>query len=125
MIYKVRLNNKLYEVDVTEGEASLVSITQENEKPAPALTPAPAASPIAVVRSVQSGLNTVKSPFPGMVVSVKVSVGDNIKAGQVVAVIEAMKMENEIVAAKSGKVSHIHVVKGTQVHTGTPLIDFT
>lgn len=125
MIYKVRLNNKLYEVDVTEGEASLISITQENEKPAAALTSVPAASPVAVVRSVQSGVNAVKSPFPGMVVSVKVSVGDNIKAGQVVAVIEAMKMENEIVAAKSGKVSHIHVVKGTQVSTGTPLIDFT
>ena len=125
MIYKVRLNNKLYEVDVTQGEASLVSISEESEKSAAPQTPLEAPAPIAVVRSAHTAANVVKSPFPGIVVSVKVSVGDNIKAGQVVAVIEAMKMENEIVAAKSGKVSHIHVVKGTQVSTGTALIDFT
>ncbi len=125
MIYKVRLNDKIYEVDVTEGEASLINVSQESEV-APAPSPAaPPVAPLAVVRTVQSSVNMVKAPFPGIVISIKVSVGDVIKAGQVVAVIEAMKMENEIVAAKSGKVNHIYVVKGAQVSTGTPLIDFT
>lgn len=118
MIYKVRLNDKMYEVDITEGEASLLSVSQEGDKAAP-----PSSSP-AVVRTVQSGASVIKSPLPGTVLAIKVSVGDNLKSGQIVAVIEAMKMENEIVAVKSGKVSHIHVVKGAQVSTGTPLIDF-
>lgn len=152
MIYKVRLNDKTYEVDVAEGEAVILSINQESGRqaspltapiaapppaaaapapapvaatPPPAAAPAPlAATPLATVRTMQSGANVIKSPFPGIVIALKVSVGDNVKAGQVVAVIEAMKMENEIVAAKSGKVNHIHVVKGAQVSTGSPLIDF-
>ena len=119
MIYKVRLNDKIYEVDITEGEASLLSVSQEGDK----VTPAAPSSP-AVVRTVQSGTSVIKSPLPGTVLAIKVSVGDSLKAGQIVAVIEAMKMENEIVAVKSGKVSHIHVVKGAQVSTGAPLIDF-
>lgn len=123
MIYKVRLNDKIYEVDVTEGEASLLSVNQEQDKPASMAASIPSPSP-AVVRTVQSGVSVIKSPLPGTVLAIKVSVGDSLKAGQIVAVIEAMKMENEIVAVKSGKVSHIHVVKGAQVSTGAPLIDF-
>jgi biotin carboxyl carrier protein len=123
MIYKVRLNDKIYEVDVTEGEASLLNVSQEQDKSAPLAASIPSSSP-AVVRTVQSGVSVIKSPLPGTVLAIKVSVGDSLKAGQIVAVIEAMKMENEIVAVKSGKVSHIHVVKGAQVSTGSPLIDF-
>lgn len=67
--------------------------------------------------------NTIKSPLQGIVQEIKVVVGQNVKVGELLMIIEAMKMENEIVASKSGKVVAIHQKNGAKVNANDPLID--
>ena len=125
MKYKVKLNGKIYEVEVEKGNAELLSEYDAISAPAaapvsvvaaPAATPAPAAAPAA------SG-NATPSPLPGMVVAVKKNVGDKVKSGEVIMLIEAMKMENEITATKDGTLVAVLAPKGTQVQVGTPLFE--
>ena len=82
--------------------------------PAPAATPAPAAAPAA---KAAPGGTSVTSPMPGSVLGVKVNVGDKVSAGQTMFVLEAMKMENEIVAPVDGTVASINVKTGDTVDT--------
>ncbi|MDO5586666.1 MAG: biotin/lipoyl-containing protein, partial [Clostridia bacterium] len=82
--------------------------------PAPAPAPAPAAPP--------AGAETVSAPMPGNIVAVKVSVGQSVNAGDVLCVLEAMKMENEIMAPKAGKVVAVSTSAGATVNTGDPLV---
>ena len=125
MKYKVKLNGKIYEVEVEKGNAELLSEYDAISAPvaapaAPAVAAAPAAA--AAPAPAASG-NATKSPLPGVVVAVKKNVGDKVKAGEVVMLIEAMKMENEITATKDGTIGAILAPKGTQVQVGTGLFE--
>ena len=127
MKYKVTLNNRVYEVEVELGQAMLID---EYELSAPAAPAAPvvpvAAAPAAVTAapaapvSVAAG-EPVKSPMPGNILRIEVSQGQQVKEGDVLMVLEAMKMENEIVATKSGTIAQIAVSKGAVVETGAVL----
>ena len=127
MKYKVRLNKKIYEVEVEKGEAILLD---EYEAVAPTAAPATpvavnTAAPVAAQAPVgtAASASAVKSPLPGTVLDVKVSVGQTVKKGDVVMLIEAMEMENEINASKDGKITNVYVAKGAKVEQGSPLFD--
>lgn len=129
MIYKVTLNGKIYEVEVEKGEAV---IQAEYEAALPQATPvaatqevataAPAAAPVATVPA-SAGANSVTAPMPGTINAVKVTSGQQVKKGDVLFILEAMKMENEIYADKDGKVGQVFVQKGASVSTGSPLCE--
>ena len=127
MKYMVKLNGKIYEVEVEKGNAELLS--EYDAISAPAAAPvatapaAAAAAPAAAAPAPAASGNATPSPLPGMVVAVKKNVGDKVKAGEVVMLIEAMKMENEITATKDGTVVAILAPKGTQVQVGTALFE--
>ena len=127
MKYKVVLNNRVYEVEVELGEAMLVD---EYELKAPAVEAAPAAAaPVAVAAApapAAAPVNTaagelVKSPMPGNILKINVTQGQSVVEGDVLMILEAMKMENEIVAPKSGTVAQLLVTKGAVVETDAPL----
>lgn len=130
MKYKVTLNAKVYEVEVEEGSAMLVD-EYESYAPAPAPSPvaafaaaapvAAAPAPAAPAAATAAG-EVIPSPLPGTVLKVNVSAGEQVKEGQVLLVIEAMKMENEIMAPKDGTVAQIVAAKGATVNTGDPLV---
>ena len=112
MKYKVTLNGKTYEVEVEAGKAMLVD---EYE----AYAPAPAAAAPAVTLAAGE---TVSAPMPGNILSVNVSQGQAVKAGDILVILEAMKMENEIVAPRDGTIAQVVTAKGAVVDTGAPLI---
>ena len=130
MKYKVTLNNRTYEVEVEQGEAMLVD-EYEAFAPAPAapvasapVAAAPAAAtpaPAPAAAALAAG-EVVKSPMPGNILKINVTLGQKVKEGDVLIVLEAMKMENEIVAPKAGSVAQIAVSKGQVVETGSPLV---
>ena len=128
MIYKVTLNGKIYEVEVEKGEAV---IQAEYEVALPQATPvaatqevvaAPSAAPVATAPA-SAGANSVTAPMPGTINAVKVTSGQQVKKGDVLFILEAMKMENEIYADKDGKVGQVFVQKGASVSTGSPLCE--
>ena len=132
MKYKVTLNNRVYEVEVEQGEAMLVN---EYELAAPAVAApaaAPAAAPVAVASAAAPAAapaagalaagEVITSPMPGNILKINVTQGQKVNEGDVLIVLEAMKMENEISATKSGTVAQINVTKGAVVETGTPLV---
>lgn len=125
MKYKVTLNNRTYEVEVEAGQAMLVD-EYEAYAPAPAAVPAPvAAAPAAASVSAAPALaagEVVKSPMPGNILKINVTVGQKVNEGDTLLVLEAMKMENEIAASKAGTVAQIIVSKGAVVETGAPLV---
>ena len=126
MKYKVTLNNRVYEVEVEQGEAMLVN---EYELAAPAVA-APAAAPVATAAAPAAAPaagalaagEVITSPMPGNILKINVAQGQHVNEGDVLIVLEAMKMENEISATKSGTVAQINVTKGAVVETGTPLV---
>lgn len=127
MKYKVTLNGKTYEVEVEKGKAILLD-EYEALAPAPAAAPvaaAPAAAPMAAAPAAPVNLaagETVEAPMPGNILRIDVNQGDVVKAGQILVILEAMKMENEIVAPKDGTVAQVVTSKGAVVETGTPLV---
>lgn len=128
MKYKVTLNNRVYEVEVEMGQAMLID-EYDAVAPAPAAAPAaptaPAAAPAAPAAVPAAALasgEVVKAPMPGNILKINVAPGQKVEEGDVLIVLEAMKMENEIVAAKSGTVAQVAVSKGAVVETGTPLV---
>lgn len=119
MKYQVTLNNKLYEVDVTESEAVITNVAAAAPAAAPvAAAPVvtPAAAPAAAPAQAADG-EQVKSPMPGNILAVNVTPGAAVKAGDVMFILEAMKMENEIVAPANGTVKQVLVTKGSVVNT--------
>lgn len=125
MKYKVTLNNRTYEVEVEAGQAMLVD-EYEAYAPAPAAAPAPApaapaAAPAAASPALAAG-EVVKSPMPGNILKINVTVGQMVNEGDTLLVLEAMKMENEVAAPRSGTVAQIIVSKGAVVETGAPLV---
>ena len=109
--YKVNVNGTSYEIEIelmSETEASAAKTTA----PAQTAASAPAAS---------GEGEKISSPMPGTILDIKVNVGDTVKKGQVLMILEAMKMENEIMAGADGQVTSIGVTKGASVQTGDPL----
>ncbi len=128
MKYKVTLNNKVYEVEVEEGQALMLNeyelmAPDTQGQPAPAAATSSASAPAAKTPSVGLAAGEpVKAPMPGNVLKINVSLGQKVEEGEVVVILEAMKMENEIVATKSGTIAQIVVDKGAVVETGAPLV---
>ena len=118
MKYVVTLNGKNYEVEVNECEAVVTNIS--DAVAAPVAAPAPAAAPAAQAVSAEG--TTIPSPMPGSILSVAVSVGQAVKAGDLLMVLEAMKMENDIVAPCDGTVKQVLVSKGSTVNTDDILV---
>ena len=126
MKYKVTLNGRTYEVEVEAGKAMLLdeyeAIAPAAPATAPAAAPAPVAAPSAAPAASLAVGEPVKAPMPGVVLKVQVQQGQAVKAGQVLVILEAMKMENEIVAPKDGTVAQIVAAKGASVESGAPLV---
>ena len=139
--YKFKINGNEYNVAINSVEGNLASVTVngapyqvelENAPaaapvqaaPAVSAAPAPAASaPAAAPAAQPSGAGKpVTSPLPGVIIALKVNVGDTVKPGQVVAVLEAMKMENDIEAEFGGTVTAINVAKGDSVLEGASIV---
>ena len=125
MKYKVTLNNRVYEVEVEMGQAMLIDEYDAVAPAAPAAptaVPAAPAAPAAVPAAALDSGEVVKAPMPGNILKINVAPGQKVEEGDVLIVLEAMKMENEIVATKSGTVAQVAVSKGAVVETGAPLV---
>lgn len=112
--FNVTVNGKAYDVaveEITDGSAPAVAAPVV--APAPAPTPAPAAAPAAG--------ESVTAPMPGTILDVKANVGDTVTRGQVIMILEAMKMENDIVAPCDGKITSIIAKKNDTVNSGDVL----
>ena len=116
--YTITVNGNVYDVTVEENTngAPAAAPAPRAAAPAPAPAPAPAAAPAA------AGGQTVEAPMPGKILNIKVSAGQAVKFGETVIVMEAMKMETEIVAPADGTVSKILVKAGDSVDTGAALV---
>lgn len=125
MKYELNLNGRTYEVEVELAEP--MTITEFNAyAPAPAATPVVAeAAPVAATPAapvVAGEGDCVAAPMPGNILKVNVVAGQTVKEGDVLLLLEAMKMENEIMAPKSGTVTQVPAQKGATVESGAPLV---
>jgi biotin carboxyl carrier protein len=142
--FLISVNGNQYEVDVEEiTSTSGVNISSVVSQPAPALsqstlspaaanTPAPAApaapvapkaAPVAPAPSKgHTGSEIVPSPMPGTILKVNVSVGQTVKTGEVICVLEAMKMETDIVSPRDGTIASVNTTKGSSVNAGDTLV---
>ncbi|MBR1706119.1 MAG: biotin/lipoyl-binding protein [Bacteroidales bacterium] len=138
--YKFKINGKDYNVTISPAEGKMLSVQVNGAAYEVELENAPAAAPAAPVTAPATAQATVSastpavkpaasgagekvtSPLPGVIIEVSVKEGQAVKAGQKVAVLEAMKMENEISAPKDGTVTAIHVAKGDSVLEGAPVV---
>ena len=109
--YRVTVNGTAYEIELEE-------LTGATPAAAPAAAPAPAPAPAA---AAPAGGEQVTSPMPGTILSINVAAGDTVKRGQVLMILEAMKMENEIMCPCDGKVASVNTSKGAAVESGTLL----
>ena len=129
MKYVVTLNGKNYEVEVTESEAVITNITSAPVAAAPVAVAAPVSAPVAAPAAAPAapaaapapavagdGLK-VTAPMPGNILNINVTAGQAVKKGDVMFILEAMKMENEIVAPEDGTVKQILAQKGATVDT--------
>ena len=128
--FNVTVNGKAYDVAVEEVDGLAPTATAPiAAAPAPAVqaapqvaAPAPAKEPVPVASATAGEGTEISAPMPGIILDVKVSVGDVVKRGQAVVVLEAMKMENDIVATCDGKITSILVNKGDSVNSSDPLV---
>ena len=129
MKYVVTVNGKKFEVEVEKVGGAARSLSRQPAErgertvaAAAPVAPAPAATPTPAAASTTVGGVTITSPMPGSILDVKVNIGDKVKYGQTLAVLEAMKMENDIPATQDGEVAEIKVKKGDIVETDAVLI---
>jgi glutaconyl-CoA/methylmalonyl-CoA decarboxylase subunit gamma len=126
--FLIKVNGNQYEVEVEEVKiegAAPQAVSAPKAAPAPVAAPA-ASAPVTPApkadTAVPAGATTVKSPMPGTILKVNVNAGDSVKKGQVLLVLEAMKMENELVSPADGKVASVNVAKGSTVNAGDVLV---
>ena len=127
MKYVVTLNGKNYEVEVNETEAVVTNVSDAVIAPAPTAAPAPVAAPApaaapAAPQAVSASGTQIVAPMPGSIVNINVSAGQAVKSGDVLIVLEAMKMENDITAPCDGVVKQIVTTKGATVNTDDVLL---
>ena len=128
MTYKVTLNGRTYEVEVEAGKAMLIDEYEAIVPTAAPVAAAPVAAPAAVPAAPAAPAaapvagEAVSAPMPGNILKVNVTAGQAVKEGDVLVVLEAMKMENEIMAPKAGTVAQVLVSKGSTVDTGATLV---
>ena len=115
--YNVTVNGTAYEITLEVADAAEIKATAPAAAPAAAPAPAAPAAPTAAPANGE----TVTAPMPGTILAVNVSNGAAVKKGDVLMVLEAMKMENEIVAPADGTVASVNVTKGASVETGAVL----
>ncbi|HIX16183.1 MAG TPA: biotin/lipoyl-binding protein [Candidatus Hungatella pullicola] len=126
--YTITVNGNVYYVTVEEGNTAGAAAAAPVAAPAPkaapkaAPAPAPAAAPKAAPKAAGTqGSVKVAAPMPGKILGIKASVGQAVKKGDVIVILEAMKMENEIVAPQDGTVASIDVANGDSVESGATL----
>ena len=129
MKYKITLKGRTYEVEVEAGKAMLLDEYEAIAPSAPAApvaaapaAAAPAAAPAPAAAAVTASGEAVNAPMPGTILKVNVTQGQAVKEGEVLCVLEAMKMENEIMAPKAGTVAQVLVTKGATVNTDDVLV---
>ena len=127
MKYKVTLNNRVYEVEVEMGQAMLIdeydAVAPAAPAPAaPAVVSAASAAPAAAPAAALASGEVVKSPMPGNILKINVAPGQKVEEGDVLIVLEAMKMENEIMAPAAGTVDTVPAAKGASVNAGDVLV---
>lgn len=125
--FAINVNGKAYEVEVEEiGQGTTAPRPVNNPTPAPsapAVTqPAPEKAAAPKNNAIPQGAETIKAPMPGVILDVKVQSGEQVSKGQVLAILEAMKMENEIMSPRDGQVVSVQVAKGASVNAGDALI---
>lgn len=128
--FQVKVNGVSYQVEVEEtagGFAPAPQAAPAAPVPVPAAAPAapapaPAAVPAAPVAAPVAGGEKINSPMPGTILDVRVSAGQSVKKGQVLCILEAMKMENEIISPRDGAVAQVVANKGASVNAGDPLM---
>ena len=119
--YRITVNGTSYEVSVEELAGGAAPVAAPVAA-APVAAPAPAAAPAAPAPAAGgAGSVKVSSPMPGKILAVKANVGDSVKKGQVILILEAMKMENEVVAPEDGTIASIDVTVGSSVESGDTL----
>ncbi|MBR3096363.1 MAG: acetyl-CoA carboxylase biotin carboxyl carrier protein subunit [Bacteroidales bacterium] len=114
--FDVTVNGATYEVEAENAPAAAVA------QPAAAPVQAAAAAPAAPAAKPAGAGEKLASPLPGVIIEISVKEGQQVKAGQKVAILEAMKMENEIPAPKDGTITEIHVHKGDTLQEGDPVV---
>lgn len=132
--FLIKVNGIAYEVEVEEGgsfassaPAPVMAAPVAAVPVAPAAVSAPAApaakaAPAVAPAGGKTGSEGVKAPMPGTILGINVAVGESVKKSQVLCILEAMKMENEIVAPRDGVVAGIHTAKGSSVNSGDLLV---
>lgn len=124
--YNINVNGKMYQVEVEEvggSSAPVFSAASQAAAPTPVAAPvAPAAPAAAPAASSAPVTGAMAAPMPGTILDIKVTEGQAVKAGDILIILEAMKMENEIVAPSEGKILKIHTSKGAAVSTGDALV---
>ena len=127
--YKYKINGNVYKVAIGDIEDNIAHVEVngthykvEMEKQPKAAPAKPVVRPLPNSPAASTGKSGVKSPLPGVILDIKVNVGDTVKKGQVIIILEAMKMENNINADKDGKITAINVNKGDSVLEGTDLV---
>ena len=139
--YKYKINGNSYKVTIGDIEDNIAHVEvngthykvemEKQPKAAPAKpvvrplpnSPAAPTTPVVKPAAQSTGKSGVKSPLPGVILDIKVNVGDTVKKGQTIIILEAMKMENNIVASVDGQVKAIHVTAGQSVSQDDPLVD--
>ena len=127
--YNITVNGNTYEVFVEEAgtataptyTAPAAPVAAPVATPAPAAAPTPAAAPVSPAASGTAGATKVTAPMPGTILEVKVSVGQSVKKGDVICVLEAMKMENDIPAPCDGVIASVNATKGASVNASDVL----
>ena len=124
--YRITVNGNTYDVQVEELNGAVATKAPTVTQATPVAAPTPAAAPTATPAPAPTGSEgsaKVTSPMPGNILDIKVNVGDRVEANQCVVVLEAMKMENNIVATSDGQVKTIHVTVGQSVSQEDPLVE--